>query len=274
MLHSAGIANKRRSLAAVVLWAQLVLLFATGLSEAKLRPQPPDAKTLSQLTERFTYEVHYGLLRLGHVHVYFLEDTVYRDTPVRHMVTEMISNPRLPIVGDRRYHYHNYLAYNDSIPYGLRFWQNALHRGEEERTLIDFDYEAGLVYSWESGELIDTLELDGPADAGPAIMYFSRLFAGTRLDTTYPIYIDHERSQIELQFCPIQEPYKSAAFPDDDIHAYLVEGNADFSGPFGFSGRFNAWFKDDELRIPLEARVQIFLGSVRVRLIEYERLAP
>lgn len=274
MLLSACMAKKHTLFAALVLSVFFILQGTSALSSAKVQAQPPDARTLSQLTERFTYEVHYGLLRLGHVHVYFLEDTVYRDIPVRHMVTEMISNARLPIVGDRRYHYHSYIAYNDSIPYGVRFWQNALHRDEEERTLIDFDYQAGLVYSWESGELIDTLELDGPADAGPAIMYFSRLFAGTRFDAIYPIYIDHERSRIELEFCPIQEPYQSAAFPGDDIHAYLVEGNAHFSGPFGFSGRFRAWFKDDELRIPLEARVHIFLGSVRVRLTEYERLTP
>jgi hypothetical protein len=45
----------------------------------------------------------------------------------------------------------------------------------------------------------------------------------------------------------------------------------DIAGPFGFSGRFDAFFLNDELRVPLEARVKMFLGSAVVKLVEYRR---
>ncbi|MDG5767781.1 DUF3108 domain-containing protein [Balneolales bacterium ANBcel1] len=232
---------------------------------------PPSMEVLEHLNERFTYEVRYGFLRLGNVHVYVERDTVYRDTPVRHLVTEMVSNRRLPLVGYREVHYHSYIAFNDSVPYGVRFWQNSLHHDMMERYLYDYDYEQGRVYSFEEGEPVDTLDLDRPSDSGPAIMFYARLFAGTDSNRTYPIYIDHEASEIEMAFTSRKEPYESKAFPDEAISAYYMEGNADFEGPFGFSGEFEAYFRDDELRIPLEARVSIWLGSVRVRLVEYER---
>ncbi len=233
---------------------------------------PPDIHTLQNINERFTYEVRYGFLRLGDVHVYLKGDTLYQDTPAVHMVTEMVSNRRLPLIGYREVHYHSFLAYNDSIPYGLRFWQNSLHRDKFERYLYEFDYASGNVYSFEEGEAVDTLDLSRPGDGGPAVMYYSRMFAGTAGDRTYPIYIDHEQSEIEMSFTDRQESYDSPAFPDEDIKAYIMNGNADFEGPFGFSGEFTAFYKDDDLRIPLEARVSIWLGSVRVRLTEYERL--
>ncbi len=246
---------------------------AVNLSETgKSISGPPKMEDLKNIRERFTYEVRYGFLRLGDVHVYFKDDTEYREKPVRHLVTEMVSNRRLPIIGYREAHYHDYIAYNDSIPYGVRFWQNSLHHDMTERYLYDYDYESGYVFSFEEGEAVDTLELDRPSDSGPALFYYSRLFAGTDTYQTYPIYIDHEQSEIEMTFTTEKEPYESKAFPDEEFMAYYMEGNADFEGPFGFSGNFSAYFKDDELRIPLEARVSIWLGSVRVRLVEYERL--
>ncbi len=232
----------------------------------------PDIQQLIDANERLTYEVRYGFLRLGDVHVYLKQDTVYRDTPAVHMVTEMISNRRLPLVGHREVHYHNFLAFNDSIPYGIRFWQNSMHKEQMERYLYDFDYAAGLVYSYEDGELLDTLDLDEPADGGPAVMYYSRLFAGTDQSRVYPIYIDNEKSNITMRFSSEKVSYNSPAFPNERISAYVMDGYADFDGPFGFSGDFATLFMDDDLRIPLEARVSIWVGSVRVRLIEYERL--
>ena len=231
---------------------------------------PPDVGKLQNIDERFTFDVRYGFLRLGNVEVYMRRDTVYRDTEVVHLVAEMVSNRRIPLVGYREVHYHSYIAFNDSIPYGVKYWQDSIHREKKKQFLYDFDYPSGKVYSFEEGNPVDTLELTQPADGGPAVMFYSRLFAGTDSDKRYPLFIDHEQKEIEMNFTSQQEAYDSPAFPDEEIQAFKMSGNADFEGPFGFSGNFTAYFKDDELRIPLEARVNIWLGSVRVRLIEYE----
>ncbi len=244
----------------------------SGVGGRTSSSSPPGIQQLKEVNERFTYEVRYGFLRLGNVQVYLKGDTIYHDTEAIHVVTEMVSNRRIPLIGYKETHYHNFLAWNDTIPYGLRFWQNSLHHEMEERYVYDFDYNAGKVFSFEEGEPVDTLELDRPADSGPAVMYYSRLFAGTDRHTSYPIYIDHEKSQVRMHFTSQKESYNSPAFPDEDVKAYYMSGNAEFEGPFGFSGDFTAYFKDDILRIPLEARVSIWLGSVRVRLVEYERL--
>lgn len=253
----------------------VVLAAATGMSitqSSSTSTPNPDIRQLIDANERMTYEVRYGFLRLGNVYVYLKRDTVYRDTPAVHMVTEMVSNRRIPLVGHREVHYHNFMGVRDDVPYGLKFWQNSLHNDEMERYLFDFDYESGVVYSFEHGEPLDTLALEQLSDGGPAVMYFARLFAGTNQQKTYPIFIDNAQSDIVLHFSSEKIPHRSPAFPDEEIEAYAVDGYAGFDGPFGFSGDFTGLLRDDELRIPLEARVSIWVGSVRVRLTEYERL--
>ncbi|MDI6400669.1 hypothetical protein QLX67_01590 [Balneolaceae bacterium ANBcel3] len=269
-----------------LLWAIVAggILTTAGTGRPMPGVLPDDGDTLSvqedarkhinfkEIRERFTFDVRYGLLNLGRVYVYIQSDTLYNETPAIHVVTEMVANRRLPLMSNRVVHYHSLLAFEDSIPYGLKFWQNSLHRNLEERYVYEFDYEAGHVLSLEEGALLDTLELHEKADAGPAIFYYARLFAGTDQETRYPVYIDNQASEVFMTFSSETESYDSPAFPGEEIMAYTMDGFADFDGPFGFSGDFQAVFKSDEFRIPLEARVRIFLGSVRVRLIEYERL--
>jgi len=59
---------------------------------------------------------------------------------------------------------------------------------------------------------------------------------------------------------------------DEPVQAYMLVGQTEnIEGPFGFSGDFRAWFMNDDLRIPLEARVKVLWGNVKVKLIEYTR---
>ena len=60
----------------------------------------------------------------------------------------------------------------------------------------------------------------------------------------------------------------------EPIHAYLTSGYTEnIDGPFGFSGEFRAWFLDDELRVPLEARVKVLFGNALIRIIDYTKTA-
>ncbi|MEX2395784.1 MAG: hypothetical protein WD491_02115, partial [Balneolales bacterium] len=179
-------------------------------------------------------------------------------------------NPGMLLVGYKERNYHTFMAHNDTTFYGLKFWTDKVHDDIYEETLYDYDYPAQKLFTFEEGEAVDTLELSNLADSGPSFFYFSRLHAGTDSKVNYPIYISHEKGNVELQNSSNIESYRSPAFPDDDVQVFRTRGNADVDGPFGFSGRIDALFMADELRIPLEARVRVWVGNVRVRLIDYE----
>lgn len=250
------------------------LLLLIGIFTALAEPvpaTPPDLDDLWELEEDFLFEVRYGFFKLGTVEVeVHRRDTVYNGKKARQFTNIIKSNPSVPFVGYREVHYHTMLTRNDTIPYGLKFWSDNYHDEIMEEVLYEYDYENGVVTYYEEGEKIKEMELDEPADGGPAVFYYSRLHAGASRDVRYPIYIGEEKGFVYINNRNEVKSYDSKAF-DGEVEAYHSTGKANFEGPFGFSGDFEAIFKADELRIPLEARVQVWVGSVRVRLVEYER---
>ncbi|MEX0773478.1 MAG: hypothetical protein WEB89_10585, partial [Balneolales bacterium] len=231
---------------------------------------PPTVNDILSVREKFTYEVRYGFFNLGTITIETLKDTTYLGQPAHYLFIKIKSNQGIPLVGYKERNYHAIMAHNDTTFYGMKFWTDSVHDNIFEETLYDYDYPAQKLYTFEEGEAVDTLELLTLADSGPSFFYFSRLHAGTDRKVNYPIYINHEKGNVELENYSQIENYSSEAFPDGDVKAVRTRGNADVNGPFGFSGSIDAIFMADDLRIPLEARVRVWVGNVRVRLIDYE----
>ena len=242
----------------------------TPAGETRAQAPPPEVSDLLSVSEKFTYEVRYGFLNLGTVTISILQDTTHRGEDAQYVFYHVKSNRSIPLVGHKERNYHTFMAHNDTTFYGLKFWTDSVHDNMYEDQLYDYDYPNEKLYTFEEGEAIDTLQLNELADSGPVIFYFSRLHAGTNRKVNYPVYISHEKGNVMLQNDDEVISYSSRAFPDGDVDAYRTIGDADVDGPFGFSGRIEAIYKADELRIPLEARIRVWLGNVRVRLIEYE----
>ena len=67
-----------------------------------------------------------------------------------------------------------------------------------------------------------------------------------------------------------KEKRKYDAF-DEPVETYYGEGESTIDGPFGFRGSFKSWYLADDLRVPLEAHVRVWLGNVRIKLIDYKK---
>ncbi len=237
------------------------------------REEAPSLKMLFERHERFTYSVRYGFITIGEIEVELLPDTTYEGERVLHMKTVMRSTTRIPLLRNREYHYQNFFTYDDSTMISHYFWRDDVHEEEFYASEVRFDRARGEVLFFEHGELADTLELEEPASGGDIIFYYGRSYAGE--DATYrlPVYIENDMGWVEVVNTPDTEEREYDAFPND-IVTYITEGTADIDGPFGFRGRFRAWFATDDLRLPVEAHVRILLGNVKVRLISYEQLGP
>ena len=90
------------------------------------------------------------------------------------------------------------------------------------------------------------------------------------MNTRLPVYVSKKLGYLDFDHSSITELRTYEAF-GDSIATFKTTGRTiDILGPFGFSGRFEAFFAQDNFRIPLEARVKMFLGSAVVKLIEYK----
>lgn len=246
----------------------LCLLWLAAVPHVYASTQPDMDFLLSQ-RETLEFSVHYGFLTLGWVTIDAVRDTLYNDEPAYTFRTVIRSNASIPLVGRKERHYYSvFQARGDSL-YGLNFWTHNISKGELYDSRYVFDYEAGKVFIFENEEPLDTLALTRAADSGPLLFFLTRLYAGLNTQVDYPIYISEEEGNVLMDFTSQKERINVPAF--GPVDAYASSGNASVDGPFGFSGFYRAWHKADDLRIPLEAHVRVWVGNVRVRLISFER---
>ncbi len=231
------------------------------------QPTVPD---ILRAGEWFRYEVRYGFFTLGWVEVSILPDTVYNDRVHHHLFTRMISNDRLPLIGYERDEFHTLFYVNEEgLPVSSLFWKDNVDEEEWDEIVYRFDREAEHVFFKEEDETTGELSLVEPATAGHIVFVYSRLFAGGGANTELPVYVSKKLGFLDFDHSSATEMRAYEAF-EEPIATYKTNGRTvDIVGPFGFSGRFVAFFGQDDLRIPLEARVKMFLGNAVVKLIEY-----
>ncbi|MBO6525241.1 MAG: DUF3108 domain-containing protein [Balneolaceae bacterium] len=251
----------------------LSFLLIPGLITAQSPPSAqPDLDDLFSVKETFRYEVKYGFFKLGWVEVSLLPDTMYNGKLHKHLVTKIESNSKIPFMSKEIDEFHSFFYENeDGLPVTAYYWKDNIDENKFKEIEYVFDREHGVVTYKEEDDSRDTLALEEPATAGHIIFYFSRLFAGGDVDNSMPVYVTKKAGAIHFENPSELEKRKYAAF-DEPVQAYLTRGTTEnIEGPFGFSGEFRAWFRNDDLRVPLEARVKVFLGNAIVKLIEYKR---
>lgn len=231
---------------------------------------PPDMEELLKWKEVFTYEVKFGFFKLGKVQTQIIQDTTYQGQKVWWLRTKIISNPSIPFVGHEENHYNTFFVETDSLPYTVLYWRDDIDEQEFKAERYQFDYKKQKVYYSEQGKAVDTLAVTEPSSSGQLVFYYSRLFAGTDQPYRLPVYLEDEKGYINGRNTTKTEMRKYDAF-DDPVKTYFSEGDADIDGPFGFKGQYKAWYLADDLRVPVEAHAKVWLGNVKVKLIDYKK---
>lgn len=230
----------------------------------------PTMEELLKWKEVFTYKVKFGFFKLGEVKTTILKDTTYQGQKIWWLRTVITSNSSLPFVGKEENHYNTYMVETDSTPYTELYWRDNVDENEFEAEVYDYDYENKSVYIWKDGSPVDTLSLSEPSSSGQLVFYYSRLFAGTGKNYRLPVYLEREKGYINAMNSTETEKREYDAF-DDLVETYFSEGDADIDGPFGFRGKFKAWYVADDLRVPAEAHAKVWLGNVKVQLVDYKK---
>lgn len=234
--------------------------------------RPPVATELMEWHEVLTYEVRYSFFKLGEVKVEIISDTLYNGQKSWHLRSVITSNSGIPFVGKEENHYNSIFRVVENTFQVQEFWTDNVDEGEYRDSEYIFDREKGKVFGYESekDQPRDTLAMEEPASSGHSLLYRSRLTAGTGKRVKFPVYINLEKKYITLSHTTETDTREYDAFPDE-VKTFYTKGVAEIDGPFGFSGEFEAWYLADDLRVPVEARVKVWLGKVKVKLINYKK---
>lgn len=247
---------------------------AQGADSLLTYEHPDRSPTMAELInwkEVFTYEVKFSFFKLGWVETEIVRDTTHRGEKAWWLRTIITSNSGIPFVGKEENHYNTFLVETDSLPHTVLYWRDNVDEEEYNDERYDFDYENNRVFVWEEDEVVDTMQVTEPSSSGQLVFYYSRLFAGTDKNYRLPVYLEREKGYINGTNSPETSKREYDAF-DEPVDTYYSEGDADIDGPFGFRGSYKAWYIADDLRIPAEAHAKVWLGNVKVRLIEYKKV--
>lgn len=232
--------------------------------------RPPTMQELLEWKEVFTYKVKFGFFKLGEIKTEVICDTTFHGEKVWWLRTIITSNSGIPFVGKEENHYNTFMVITDSTPHTRLYWRDDVDEKEFSAERYEFDYENEAIYYSEEGQPIDTLEVTEPSSSGQLIFYYSRLLAGTDKDYRLPVYLDRKKGYINGTNSREIEMREYDAF-EDPVKTYSSEGDADIDGPFGFRGKYRAWYIADDLRVPAEAHAKVWLGHVKVQLIDYKK---
>mgnify|MGYP005857251433 FL=1 len=232
--------------------------------------RPPTIEELMNYDERLKYRIKYSFFTVGWVDVFISRDSLIDGRKAWLLRSRVIANSSIPFVKKDTTLFSSWMVENDTAFYSHKFWYDDVDDKVYKSDEYIFDRQAQKVYLKHKEQPTDTLKLHEPASSGHIMYYFTRLFAGTTQHFEAPIYVDEGLGKIIMDFTTQNDRREYEAF-EHKITTYIARGTSTITGPFGLNGDFEAWFATDRLRIPVETHLNVFLGNVKVQLIEYSR---
>jgi hypothetical protein len=223
-----------------------------------------------KLGEELTYKVKWAFIRLGTLRLHICDTLSISNQKVYHIKCYIDSNPTLFFVNyhtvaetfftkNFEVHYFSYIEEDEGITYKAEYTLDRLQ---------------GLV----SIQLTDTTNADntigkvipfsGNVQDGTSLIYYARAHAGETETHTVPYLADESQDVVSIDFQGKGDLVKVGAF-QNKLPTYYLEGMVYNKGIAGLSGDFKGWFSADDRRLPLIAKMKVFIGSVSLKLEKY-----
>ena len=105
---------------------------------------------------------------------------------------------------------------------------------------------------------------------GLSIFYYARMNLGTKKSVYVPCFVNEKYETTKINFYTgIQKTDIDAV--DYDVSCLRLDGKMNFISIYGLTGYFEGWFSNDEASIPIVAKMQLFLGNVKLELKQWKR---
>jgi len=220
--------------------------------------------------EEYTYVVKYAFMNLGELRInVFAKDTI--DGKIIYKSRAYIdSYEGLPFVDMHQIHE----SWFDSSLFPVYFQALILNENDTSYTRYFFQNDnsvhviKGKMNSTKA--VTDTvINLDKRFQDGLSLLFKARFNFGFSHTNLFPCYIGEDTSSAIINYYNENENISIDAV-NYKIKSLRLDGFANFSGIFGFTGYFEGWFSDDEFHVPLTADVQVLIGDVTLELIDWK----
>jgi hypothetical protein len=220
--------------------------------------------------DEFTYIVKYAFLNLGEIKTIVYDKDTLDGNIIYKSKGYIDSYDGLPFVTLHQV----YESWFDTTFHPVYF--KALIFNEEDTSYVTYNFSDNNVHVLR-GKLnrtktsMDTIvSLNDRFQDGLSILYFARFMSELSNKILVPCFVNEDTSTTSITYYDESESVSIDAI-DYDISSFRIEGNAGFTGIFGFTGHFEALFSNDMYCIPLYADVQVLVGDISIELMDWKK---
>ncbi len=232
--------------------------------------------TFLQVGEELEYKVSYSFFSIGTISFKILGEETRNGRTIFKARAVIESNPSLNWL--KEVHIRFYGEMDDSIFSYYWVSEDSSKSGVDFHSLT-FEYDDSILV-YRKGQLtsagdqkidqVDTVRIQEREQDGLSLFFYARENARQKKEAHVPTVIDNKKVNTFINFQNKIEDVSIGAV-DYPVETVFFNGNADFVGVVGMTGGFRGWFSNDEARIPIVARLNVWLGSIKVELIRWNR---
>ncbi|MBZ0200463.1 MAG: DUF3108 domain-containing protein [Ignavibacteriaceae bacterium] len=229
------------------------------------------SKTL-QVGDEFRYVVSYSFISLGEIKIKVTGRNLKDGITSYNAIGYIDSYSGLPFV-DLHQVYETVMT-ND---YYSDFFRGVIqHKEYKTFTEYNFDYPASSV-SIKKGKVKpyqlwtdSTTQVEKKYQDGLSILFYAMMNSGQDKTINLPCFVNEEKVNTKVNFYSKREPVEIDAV-DYEIDCVRLDGHTDFVSVFGLTGNFEGWFTNDEVSVPVIAKMKVIIGNVTLELVEWKR---
>lgn len=162
-----------------------------------------------------------------------------------------------------------------SLSYSHKFIGNSKFLSDAwtyQELIFDYDNNKIRDSKWENKQPMGVLEFATKKkwNDGLSLFFLARQFTDSKKNIRIPTYMGDDTAHTSINFSGKREAIEIDAvkYP---IRTILFNGQANWEGVYGLSGKFEGWFSDDEARVPIKAKMKVLVGNVNIELVRWKR---
>lgn len=221
--------------------------------------------------EYLEYEVSYFGIKLGTVKVTTEEFATHEGKPAVKATAYIDSRQGIPFVS---LHTIYRSTMDKTRGYAYAFNASTQEDGNWKYDKYIFDYgdkkitlESGVKDKMEKSMEIQT---DRKWNDGLSLFFFARMFLNSKRYVSVPTIIEFDTVKTLINFTGEKKTVDIEAL-DYDVKTVYLKGDANWTGVYGLTGKFEGWFSDDEACVPISAKMKVYVGNVDIELVKWKR---
>jgi hypothetical protein len=222
--------------------------------------------------EELLYEVDFLGIKLGSIKIVTENVENYEGKEVYKAKAYIDSYEGIPFV-DLHTIYQSW--FDKSVSFTYRFVSNTKQSDNSwDYQEINPDYKTNKYrlskYLKNNCYFNETFELKQKANDGLSIFFLARKYTKLNRTITVPTIMDKNVDYTILTFRSKIESSTISAVPYP-IRTIYFNGEGKWKGVYGLSGYFEGWFSDDDARIPIRAKMNVYVGNINIELKSWIR---